>query len=108
MFSGGDYVEVGRWLRNFVTSHAKQEHPRLEAVVEAGGPREGQSYGVRLRLSHQLRPGPEAPPVELDYAEVARERGNMAWCAGWARRVRALGRELLEAEREDLERLTSR
>ena len=50
MFSGGDYEEVGRWLRNFVLAHAKRENLRVEAVVESEGPREGQSYGVRLRL----------------------------------------------------------
>ena len=38
MFSGGDYDEVARWLSNFVTSHAKRENPRVEAVVEAGLP----------------------------------------------------------------------
>ena len=36
MFSGGDYEEVARWLANFVTSHAKRESPRVEAIVEAG------------------------------------------------------------------------
>ncbi len=37
MFSGGDYGEVARWLGNFVTSHAKRENLRVEAVVETVG-----------------------------------------------------------------------
>ncbi|MGH7375486.1 MAG: hypothetical protein ACREJY_14790, partial [Candidatus Rokuibacteriota bacterium] len=61
MFSGGEYDEVGRWLRNFVTAHAKRENLRVEAVVETGGPREGRSFGVRLRLGDGLRPAPPAP-----------------------------------------------
>ena len=39
MFSGGDYAEVARWLKNFVTSHGKRETLRVEAVVDAEGPR---------------------------------------------------------------------
>ncbi len=93
MFSGGDYEEVARWLRNFVTSHAKREDLRAEAVVEAGGPREGRSYGVRLRLGEALRPPAGEQPIELGYDEVARDRGSLNWCAALAERVRALARE---------------
>ena len=56
MFSGGDYEEVARWVRNFVTSHAKHEDLRVEAAVETDGPREGVSYGVRLLLGERLYP----------------------------------------------------
>jgi hypothetical protein len=94
MFSGGDYVEVGRWLRNFVTSHAKRENPRVEAVVEAEGPREGRSYGVRLELGRALRPPADRDPVELGFAEVASSRGSLQWCQTLAARVRACARAL--------------
>ncbi len=82
MFSGGDYEEVARWLRNFVLAHAKRENLRVEAVVETEGPREGQSYGVRLRLGEGLRPAPPAPALELGFPEVAQNRGSLAWCSG--------------------------
>jgi hypothetical protein len=94
MFSGGDYQEVARWLRNFVASHAKRENLRVEAVVEAEGPREGRSYGVRLRLGEGLRPAPPAPALELGFPEVAGNRGSLAWCSDLASRVRTLAREL--------------
>jgi hypothetical protein len=97
MFSGGEYDEVGRWLRNFVIAHAKRENLRVEAVVETGGPREGRSFGVRLRLGDGLRPAPPAPAVELGYPEVAQNRGSLAWCSELASRVRALARELSAA-----------
>jgi hypothetical protein len=71
MFSGGEYEEVARWLRNFVVAHAKRENLRVEAVVETEGP----------------------PAVELDFPEVAQNRGSLAWCNGLAGRVRALARE---------------
>ena len=93
MFSGGEYEEVARWLRNFVVAHAKRENLRVEAVVEADGPREGQSYGVRLRLGEGLRPAPPGPAVEFGFPEVAQNRGSLAWCNSLADRVRALARE---------------
>ncbi len=93
MFSGGDSEEVARWLRTVVTSHAKRENLRAVAVVEAEGPREGESYGVRLRLGEALRPPAGEPPIELAHAEVARNRGSLAWCAALAERMRALARE---------------
>ena len=94
MFSGGDYEEVRRWLWNFVTSHAKREDVRVEAVIEADGPREDVSYGVRLRLGERVQPPGDVPPLELAYADVARERGNLAWASALAERVRALAREV--------------
>jgi len=97
MFSGGDYEEVARWLRNFVTSHAKREDLRAEAVLEDDGPRYGQSYGVRVRHGDQMRPPATEPPVELGFAEVAAQRGSLAWCAALAERVRGLAREFAAA-----------
>ena len=97
MFSGGDYEEVARWLRNFVIAHAKRENLHVEAVVDTEGPREGQSYGLRLRLGGALRPAPPEPPVELGFPEVAEKRGSLAWCSGLAERVRGLARELSAA-----------
>jgi hypothetical protein len=89
MFSGGEYEEVARWMRNFVASHAKRENLRVEPEVDAEGPREGQSYGIRLRLGAAL-----SPAFELTFADVAENRGSLAWCAELAGRVRALAREL--------------
>ena len=94
MFSGGDYEEVARWLRNFVLAHAKRENLRAEPLVDTAGAREGHSYGVRLRLGAGLSPAPPAPPLELDFPEAAQNRGSLTWCAGLAARVRALAREL--------------
>jgi hypothetical protein len=92
MFSGGGDEEVARWLRNFVTSHAKRENLRAEAVIDSEGPREGRSYGVRLRLGEALSPPADEAPLDLAYEEVARNRGHLAWCAALADRVRALAR----------------
>jgi hypothetical protein len=92
MFSGGDYAEVERWLRLFVTSHAKRVNPRIEAIVEVGDEREGKSYGVRLRLGDRL-----SPLIELDYTEAAANRGSLAWCHALADRVQGLARDLLSA-----------
>jgi hypothetical protein len=93
MFSGGTYDEVARWLRNFLTSHAKRVNPRVEVVLDAGDAREGKSYGARLRVGTRV-----SPVVELDFHEVAEGRGSLAWCAELAERTQALARELL-AER---------
>jgi hypothetical protein len=84
MFSGGTYADVARWLHNFLTSHAKREDPRIEVVLDAEGDREGESYGARLRLDGRV-----SPPMELDYREVADNRGSLAWCAALAQRTRA-------------------
>jgi hypothetical protein len=98
VFSGGSYEEVTRWLQNFVLSHAKRESPRLEAVVEAEGEREGKSYGVRLRLGDRLLPPQNSPPIELAYPEVAEGKGSLGWCEALAKRVRSLARDLLDTE----------
>jgi hypothetical protein len=92
MFSGGDYREVERWLWNFLTSHAKREHPRIEVTLDAGGEREDRSYEATLTLGDR-----STPPVEFDFREVADNRGNLVWCRALAERTRALARwKLLE------------
>lgn len=90
MFSGGTYHEIERWLRNFLTSHAKRVSPRFEVTLDAGDERAGTSYGVRLRLGARV-----SPVVELDYREIADNRGSLAWCAALAERTGGLARELL-------------
>jgi hypothetical protein len=97
-FSGGDYGEVGRWLANFTASHAKREHPRIEAMVDAAGAREGHSYGVRLRLGARVLPAPDQSPLELAYPEVMQNRGRLAWGADLAGRIRTLAGRLAAAE----------
>lgn len=95
MFSGGDYHEVARWLRNFVRSHAKRERATIEAVIDDEGAREGKSYAIRLRLGARYRPGLGEPAVELDFSEVAARRGSLAWCDALAGTVRGMARELV-------------
>ncbi|MBI4590162.1 MAG: hypothetical protein HY725_15115 [Candidatus Rokubacteria bacterium] len=97
MFAGGSYEEVGRWLRGFVTSHAKRESPRVEAIVEAGDEREGKSFGVRLRLGERFHPPLDQPAIELSFDEVGAGKGSFAWCEAEATRVRGWARELLES-----------
>src|SRR5262245_41586155 len=89
MFSGGSYDEVGRWLANFVTSHAKRENPRAEVTVDGGDERGGHSYGVRLRVGRRL-----GPVIEFDYRDVADHRETLAWCRALAERIRRQVREL--------------
>jgi hypothetical protein len=90
MFSGGSYDEVKRWLLMFLNSHAKRENPRVEAVLDDDDAREGRSYGAWLRF------GPHGSRLmEFDYQEVAQHRGELAWCAALAERVRREARELL-------------
>jgi hypothetical protein len=89
MFSGGSYKEVGRWLLNFLTSHAKRENARVEVLLDADGKREGRSYGARLRLDDRV-----SPLIELEYREVAENRGALAWCAELARRTRRMAAAL--------------
>jgi hypothetical protein len=91
-FSGGSYEEVARWLWNFLIAHAKREDPRVEAELEAGGEREGKSYAARLRFGTRLD-----APWELDYREVANNRGALAWCEQLAGQTRARARRLLAA-----------
>jgi hypothetical protein len=92
MFSGGSYDEVARWLKNFLTSHAKRENPRAEVILEHGDEQEGRSYSGRLRLGARL-----SDPIEFDYHEVADHRGELAWCAALAARTRGLVRSLATA-----------
>jgi hypothetical protein len=94
MFSGGDYHEVARWLENLVSSHAKREDPRAECVLGTDGPREGTSYGVRVRLGERV-----SSEIELSFTDVARNRGSLAWCQQLADRMRGLVREIRAAER---------
>ena len=89
MFSGGTYDEVARWLRNFLTSHAKRESVRAEIELETGDEREGKSYAARVRLGQKV-----TPPIEFEYPDVARNRGSLEWCARLAARVREVVRDL--------------
>jgi hypothetical protein len=90
VFSGGSYDEVARWLKMFLNSHAKREHPRVEAVLEDDEAREGVSYAARLVLGER-----KSPVMEFDYKVVAAHRGELAWCMDLARRVRREARMLL-------------
>jgi hypothetical protein len=92
MFSGGSYEEVARWVRNFLTSHAKRENPRAEVVIEAGEEREGISYAARVRLGERV-----SGVIELAYPDVAKNRGSLQWCAAVAARVREVVRDLSSA-----------
>jgi hypothetical protein len=92
MFSGGTYDEVARWLANFLMSHAKRENVHAEVELDAGDERDGKSYGARVRLGDRL-----APVIEFDYADVARNRGTLEWCATLAARTRAIVRDLTAA-----------
>jgi hypothetical protein len=94
------YAETARWLQNSAASHAKREHPAIEAVVEADGAREGRSYGLRLVLHGRTAPPAEAPPIELSYPDVAEGRTRFAWCEALAERIRAEARRLVSEQRE--------
>jgi hypothetical protein len=89
VFSGGSYDDVARWLGNFLTSHAKRENARAEVEMEAGDEREGTSYAARVRVGERA-----SAPIEFAFEEVARERGNLAWCARLAARTREVVRQL--------------
>jgi hypothetical protein len=92
-FSGGSYDEIERWLRNFLVSHAKRVDPRIEIALEAGEAREDVSFGARLRLADRT-----TALMELDFEEVAAQRGSLAWCAALAARVQQAARaELISA-----------
>ncbi|HET7341076.1 MAG TPA: hypothetical protein VFL90_06410, partial [Methylomirabilota bacterium] len=92
VFSGGSYDDVARWLKNFLTSHAKREDPRAEVLLEAGDEREGRSYGARLVLGARA-----GEPLSFDYKDVAAHRGQLAWCAELAARTRVQVKGLLAA-----------
>ena len=89
-FSGGTYDEVARWLWNFLTSHAKREHPRIEVRLGHGDEREGQSYAAHLTLGDR-----QAAVLEFSYQEVAEHRGSLGWCRDLAERTRQIAREHL-------------
>jgi hypothetical protein len=90
VFSGGSYEEVARWLRVFLTSHAKRENPRAEVVLDDDDALHGRAYRARLRLGERL-----SEPMEFDFKDVADHRGELAWCAALAARTRAQVRGLL-------------
>jgi hypothetical protein len=90
MFSGGGYHEVAHWLGNFLASHAKREHPRVEVDLDAVGEREGTSYAATLTLGER-----STPPMEFGFPEVRDNRGTLTWCTELAARTRALVRERL-------------
>lgn len=76
----------------FLTSHAKREHPRVEARLEDADAREGLSYGARLFFE-----GRSTGVIEFAYDQVALHRGELAWCQALADRVRREAREILNA-----------
>jgi hypothetical protein len=90
VFSGGSYDEVARWLKMFLNSHAKREHPRVEAALDDEDARENVSYAARLVLGDRT-----SPLMEFDYKTVAAHRGELAWCTDLARRIRHEARLLL-------------
>jgi hypothetical protein len=92
VFSGGSYDEVERWLRVFLTSHAKREDPRVEVVLDEDDALRGRAYRARLRLAARV-----SEPMELDFKDVADHRGALGWCAALAARTRALAHGLIGA-----------
>jgi hypothetical protein len=92
VFSGGSYDEVARWLRVFLTSHAKREHSRIEVVLDEDDALRRRGYRTRLRFGDRV-----SEPVEHEFTDVADHRGTLAWCAALAARTRALARSLLGA-----------
>ena len=96
MFSGGSYDEVARWLKNFLTSHAKREHPRAEIVFDGDDALEGRAYRARIRVGDRA-----SEPLEFDYKDVADHRGTLAWCAALAQRTRAQVKATLGAGTAD-------
>ena len=92
MFSGGSYQEVARWLKNFLTSHAKREHPRAEVVLDEDDALDGRAYRARIHVGKRV-----SEPIELDYKDVADHRGTLTWCAALAQRTRAVVNSLIAA-----------
>jgi hypothetical protein len=92
-------AEVGRWLKNFATSHARREHAGIVVRVEVDDGREGRPYGIRLVLGGRTQPPPDAPPLELEFAEVAAGRSRFDWCEALAQRIRSEARTLAAATR---------
>ena|SRR5689334_10959546 len=96
MFSGGSYEEVQRWLKNFLTSHAKRENLRAEVVLDEDDGLEGRAYRARIHVGERV-----SAPLELDYKDVAEHRGTLAWCAALAQRARTLVKATLGAGTAD-------
>jgi hypothetical protein len=94
-----DYLETAAWLTGFVRSHAKREDSRIEVLVEADGPREGRSYGLRLTLGAQTEPPAGTPAIEMEFREVTKGRTRFAWCAALGERVQTVARSLLGGRR---------
>ena len=92
MFSGGTYPEVHRWLKNFLTSHAKRENPRAEVVLDEDDALEGRAYRARIHAGDRV-----SEALEFDYKDVAEHRGTLAWCAALAQRTRAVVKSLAGA-----------
>lgn len=90
-----EYHEVAAWLENFVRSHAKREDERIEVRLDAGGPREDRSYGVRLAIGSRVYPPLAVSPIELEFHEVADGRTRFAWSEALGKRIRATARETL-------------
>ena len=89
MFSGGTYDEVALWLQNFLTAHAKRVDVHAEVELEAGDGREGTWYAARVRLGPSV-----SAPIEFEFADVARNREGLEWCARLAVRTREVVRDL--------------
>ena len=96
MFSGGSYDEVERWLKNFLTSHAKRENPRAEVLLDEDDALAGRAYRARLHVGDRV-----SAPIELEFKDVAEHRGALAWCAALAQRTRALVKATLGAGTAD-------
>ena len=77
---------------NFLAAHAKRENVHAEVELEAGEEREGKSYAARVRVGERF-----ATPIEFEFADVARNRESLAWCATLAGRVREVVRDLVAA-----------
>jgi hypothetical protein len=89
-FSGGSYDEVGRWLWNFLTSHAKRVEPRAEVLLAADDDRQGRSYGAQFCLGDR-----RTAVWEFDYKDVADNRGRLDWCRQMAEQTHVRVRELI-------------
>jgi len=76
---------VARWLWNLAESHAKRENLHAEVLLDRVGPREGKTYGLRVRIGDGL-----SSEIELAYPEVRDRRGSLAWCQALAERIRGL------------------
>ena len=92
MFSGGTYQDVERWLKNFLTSHAKRENPRAEVVLDEDDALDGRAYRARIHVGDRV-----SDALEFDYKDVAEHRGTLTWCAALAQRTRAVVKSLAGA-----------